>query len=243
MLQIGHYYIIYHKTKDCYRNTKDADFGRSDTAKLLVDSRKRIWSLSFIYDENLSHHLSVYTSAKDSLSPSVDGVSPNHQKLLPRSNGEPSGVSSDVCLYLPISLADVFEDNVMELEDSRSLQSVISEDSANLSLGTGTSEDRPKSCFGTQRSNSLFPEGNLMSLEGNVIEIHKTDSGFFSSCSSGANVDSLQLKGLVRTRSNFCIHVLVHHHIVTGIPSYSILIFIFSVLILQHNLVNLFLIR
>ncbi|WVZ02525.1 hypothetical protein V8G54_023331 [Vigna mungo] len=191
-----------HKRRDCFGSTKDADFGRSGSAKLLVDSGKRIWSLSFIYDENLSD-LSEYTSAKDSLSPSVDGVSSNHQKLLPRSNSEPSGVSPDVFLYLPISLADVFEDNVMKLEDSRSLQSIISEDSANLSLGTGTSEDRPKSCFGTQRSNGLFPEGNLMSLEGNVIEIHKTGFGFFSSCSSGANVDSLRLKGLVGTRSNF----------------------------------------
>ncbi|KOM26143.1 hypothetical protein LR48_Vigan233s001000 [Vigna angularis] len=214
LLQIGDYYIIDNKRRDISGSTKDVDFGRSDSVKLLIDSRKRIWSLSFIYDENLSDHLSEYTSAKDSLSPSADGVSSNHQKLLPRSNSEPSSVSSDVCLYLPISLADVFEDNVMELEDSQSLQSVISEDSANLSLGTGTSEDRPKSCFGTQRSNSLFPEGNLMSLEGNVIEIHKTGSGFFSSCSSGANVDSLQLTGLVGTRSNFCIHVLVHHHIV-----------------------------
>ncbi|XP_052733915.1 CST complex subunit CTC1 isoform X2 [Vigna angularis] len=214
LLQIGDYYIIDNKRRDISGSTKDVDFGRSDSVKLLIDSGKRIWSLSFIYDENLSDHLSEYTSAKDSLSPSADGVSSNHQKLLRRSNSEPSSVSSDVCLYLPISLADVFEDNVMELEDSQSLQSVISEDSANLSLGTGTSEDRPKSCFGTQRSNSLFPEGNLMSLEGNVIEIHKTGSGFFSSCSSGANVDSLQLTGLVGTRSNFCIHVLVHHHIV-----------------------------
>ncbi|XP_014491983.1 CST complex subunit CTC1 isoform X1 [Vigna radiata var. radiata] len=214
LLQIGDYYIIDNKRSDCFGSTKDVDFGRSDNVKLLIDSGKRIWSLSFIYDENLSDHLSEYTSAKDSLSPSADGVSSNHQKLLPRSNSEPSSVNSDVCLYLPISFADVFEDNVIELEDSRSLQSVISEDSANLSLGTGTSEDRPKSCFRTQRSNSLFPEGNLMSLEGNVIEIHKTGSGFFSSCSSGANVDSLQLTGLVGTRSNFCIHVLVHHHIV-----------------------------
>ncbi|KOM27041.1 hypothetical protein LR48_Vigan377s000100 [Vigna angularis] len=150
LLQIGDYYIIDNKRRDISGSTKDVDFGRSDSVKLLIDSRKRIWSLSFIYDENLSDHLSEYTSAKDSLSPSADGVSSNHQKLLPRSNSEPSSVSSDVCLYLPISLADVFEDNVMELEDSQSLQSVISEDSANLSLGTGTSEDRPKSCFGTQ---------------------------------------------------------------------------------------------
>lgn len=226
MLQIGDYYIIDHNIKNCFGSTKDANCGSSGSGKLLVDSGKHIWSLSVIYEENLSDHLSEYTSAKDSSSPTIGGVSPNHQNLLPRSYGEPSSVSSDVNLYLPITLADVLEDNVMELEDSLSLQFAISEDSANLSLGTGTLEDRPKSCFGTQRSNSLFPEGNLMSLEGNVIEIHKIGSGSFSSCSSGANVDALQLKGLIGTRSNFCIHVLVHHHIVIAIPSHSIFIFI-----------------
>lgn len=228
-MQIGDYYIIDHNRKACFESKKHADFGRSDSAKLLVDSEKHIWSLSFIYDENLSDHISEYTSAEDYLSPTIGGVSPNHQKLLPRSSGEPSGVSSDVCLYLPIPLADVLEDNVMELENSQSLQFAISEDSANLSLGTGTLEDRPKSCFGTQRSNSLFPEGKLMSLEGNVIEIHKIGTGFFSSCTNGANLDALQLKGLHGTRSNFCIHVLVHHHIVTAIPSHYIYIHIFFV--------------
>ncbi|CAJ1978407.1 unnamed protein product [Sphenostylis stenocarpa] len=208
LLQIGDYYIIDHNRNDCFgSSTKDADFGISDSAKLLVDSGKNIWSLSFVYDKNLSDHLSEYTSAKDSLFPTIDGVLHNHQKLLPRSKGEPSGVCSDVCLYLPISLANMLGDNVMELEDSQSLQFAISEDSANLSSCTETLVARPKSCFGSQRSNSLFPEGNLISLEGNVIEIHEIGSGFFNSCSNGANIDALQLKGLIETRSSFCIHV------------------------------------
>ncbi|TKY68592.1 CST complex subunit CTC1 [Spatholobus suberectus] len=213
LLQIGGYYIIDHNRKDCFSGTEDADFGSHSSAKLLVDSGKHIWSLSFIYDENLYDYQSEYTSAKDSLSPTI-GVLPKDQKLLPRSNGEPSGVCSDVCLYLPINLADVLEDNIKELEDSQSLQFAISVDSANLSLGTGTVVARRNSCFGSQRSNNLFPEGNLISLEGNVVDIHEIGSGFFNSCSSGANLDALQLKGLTGTRSSFCIHVLVHHHIV-----------------------------
>ncbi|KAK7405405.1 hypothetical protein VNO78_06677 [Psophocarpus tetragonolobus] len=212
--QIGDYYIIDHNRKNCFSSTKDANFGSNESAKLLVDSGKHIWSLSFIYDENLSDYLSEYTSAKDSLSPPIDGVLPEEQKLLPRSNDEPSRVFSDVCLYLPINLADVLEDNIMDLEDTQSMQFSISVDSANLSLDTGTAVGRHKSCFGTLRSNNLFPEGNLMSLEGNVINIHEIGSDSFNSCSSGANLDALQLKGLTGTRSSFCIHVLVHHHIV-----------------------------
>ncbi|KAG5016578.1 hypothetical protein JHK82_022227 [Glycine max] len=212
--QIGDYYIIDHNRKDCFSSTKDANFGSSGSAKLLVDSGKHIWSLSFIYDENLSDYLSEYTSEKDSLSSTIDEVLPKDKKILPRSNGEPSGVCSDVCLYLPISLADVLEDNIMESKDSQRLHFAISKDSANLSLGTAAVVARPKSCFGTQRSSSLFPEGNLMSLEGNVVDIHEICSGFNNSCSNGANLDALQLKGLIGTRSSFCIHVSVHHHIV-----------------------------
>ncbi|KAH1238336.1 CST complex subunit CTC1 [Glycine max] len=214
LLQIGDYYIIDHNRKDCFSSTKDANFGSSGSAKLLVDSGKHIWSLSFIYDENLSDYLSEYTSEKDSLSSTIDEVLPKDKKILPRSNGEPSGVCSDVCLYLPISLADVLEDNIMESKDSQRLHFAISKDSANLSLGTAAVVARPKSCFGTQRSSSLFPEGNLMSLEGNVVDIHEICSGFNNSCSNGANLDALQLKGLIGTRSSFCIHVSVHHHIV-----------------------------
>ncbi|WVZ13371.1 hypothetical protein V8G54_010937 [Vigna mungo] len=42
-LAIIDYYIIDHKRTYCFRSTKDADFGRSGSAKLLVDSGKRLW--------------------------------------------------------------------------------------------------------------------------------------------------------------------------------------------------------
>ncbi|RDX60098.1 CST complex subunit CTC1, partial [Mucuna pruriens] len=229
-LQIGGYYIVDHNRKDCFGSTKDSDFGSSGSAKLLVDSGKHIWSLSFVYDENLSDQ-SEYTSAKDSLSAIIDGALPKDQikQLLLRSNDEPSGVCSDVCLYLPVNLAGALEDNIMELEDSQSLQFAISEDNANVSLSTGF-----------QRSNSLFPEGNLISVSGNVVDIHEFGSGFFNSCSSGANLDALQLKGPIGTRSSFCIHVLVHHHIVTTIPFHPILYLDSLCLFLQLNIVNIF---
>ncbi|KAK7313892.1 hypothetical protein VNO77_39096 [Canavalia gladiata] len=214
LLQIGGYYIIDHNRKDCFSCTKDTGFDSSGTgtAKFLVDSGKHIWSLSFIYDENLSDYKSVYTFAKDSLSPTVDEVFPKEgiEQLLLRSNDE----LSDVCLYLPVNLAGVLGDNIMESEDSQSQQFATSEDSANISLSTGTVVARPNFCFGSHRSNCLFPEGNLISLEGNVVDVHDIGSSFCNSCSSGANLNALQLKGLIRTRSSFCIHVLVHHHIV-----------------------------
>ncbi|KAL2326109.1 hypothetical protein Fmac_025167 [Flemingia macrophylla] len=214
MLQIGGYYIINHDKKDSFCSTEDGDCGSHGSAKLLVNSGKPIRSLSIFYNENISDYLSKYTSAKDSLSPTIDGVLPKDQNLLTRSNGEPSGICSDVCLYLSINLADVLEYNIMESDNSQNLQSAIPEGSANLSSGTETVLTQPYSCFGSQRSNNLFPEGNLITLEGNVVDIHEIGSGFFNSCSSGANLNALKFKGLTGTRSSFCIHVLVHNDMV-----------------------------
>ncbi|KAK7317482.1 hypothetical protein RJT34_01757 [Clitoria ternatea] len=219
LLQIGAYYILDHKEKDCFSSAKDTGLGNSGSAKFLVDSGKRIWSFSFIYDESLSGYRSGSTSAQDSLSPTTNEVFPKDQieQLLRRFNDE----HSDVCLYLPVNLADVVEDNIMDTEDSQNQLFAISEDSANISLSTQTKMARPNFCFGSQRSNCLFPEGNLISLEGNVVDIHDIDSSFCNSCSCGANLDVLQVKGLTVIRSSFCIHLLVHHHIVNIFGSTS----------------------
>ncbi|XP_061352939.1 CST complex subunit CTC1-like [Gastrolobium bilobum] len=222
-LHIGGYYIIEHDRKDCFCTTKDDGYGSSGTAKFLVDSGKHIWSLSFISDEVLFDYKSEYTTAKDSLSPTIDGVLPKIQieQLLLRSNDDYSGVCSNVCLYLPISHTGFLDDKIIEPEDSQSLQLAISEKSSNISLSTGTAVATATFCSGSLSSNCLFPEGKLISLEGNVVEIHDIGFNFCNSRSSGASLDALQLKDLVGTRRSFCIHVLVHHHIVNIFGSIS----------------------
>ncbi|KAK7243336.1 hypothetical protein RIF29_38129 [Crotalaria pallida] len=214
LLQIGGHYIIEHNREDCICTTKDAGFG--SRTKFLVDSGKHIWSLSFISNEVVLNHKSMYSSEKDSLYPSTDEALPKDQieQLLLKSNIDYSGVCSDVCLYLPASFTGLLEDNVMESKDSQSHQFSISEESANIALSNGTVLGRPTLCSGHQMSNCLFPEGNLISLEGNVVEVHDIGSSFSNLCASGASLDALRLKGLVGTRSSFCIHVLVHHYIV-----------------------------
>ncbi|KAJ1404673.1 putative CST complex subunit CTC1 isoform X1 [Sesbania bispinosa] len=216
LLQIGGYYIIEHNGEGCFSTTKNAGFGSSNTAKFLVDSGKYIWSLSFISDEVLFNYKPLYTSAKDALSPTIDRVFPKDQieQLMLRSNND----SSDVCLYLPVNLTDLLEDNIMESENSQ-IQYAVSEESANISLSTVVA--RATFCSRSQSSNCLFPEGNLISLEGNVVDIHDIGSSFCNSCSSDASLEALQMKGLVGTRRSFCIHVLVHNHIVNVFGSTS----------------------
>lgn len=233
LLKIGGYYIIEHNRKDCFSSTKDAGFGSSGTAKFLIDSRKHIWSLSFISDEVLFNYKSVPTSAKDSLFPTIDAVLPKDkiEQLLLRSNDNFSGVCSDVCLYLPVSHTGLLEDNITESEDSQIQQFRVSEERGDTLLSSGTVVARPKFCPGSQNSNCLFPEGNLISLEGNVVDIHDISSSINNSCSSGASLEPLQMKGFVGVRSSFCIHVLVYHHIVTSITP-TPFIYVYLMLIL-----------
>ena len=204
LLHIGGYYIIEHNAKDCFSATNDAAFGSSGSANFLIDSGKHIWSLAFISDD------------------AFDGVRPKvqiQQQLL-SSNDDSSSVCSDVCLYLPINLTGLLEDIVTESEDAQIQKFEASEIWANF-------------CSEPQSSNCVFPEGKLISLKGNVVGIHDISSGFCNSCSSGASLDGLQMKGLVGDKGSFCIHVLVHHNIVScncNAILYILYVFIFYTL-------------
>ncbi|KAI5420133.1 hypothetical protein KIW84_044064 [Lathyrus oleraceus] len=221
LLQIGSYYIIEHNAKDCFSTTNDADFGSSGTAKFVIDYGKHIWSLAFISDDVLFNDKSAYASVGDS-SPVTDVVLPKVQieKQLQSSNDDSSGVCSDVCLHLPVNLIALLENTIMESEDSKIKKFATSEQSANICFNIGTAVAWSNFCSRPQSSNCLFPEGKLISFKGNVVDIHDISSSFCNSCTSGASFDALQMKGLVGT-GNFCIHVLVHHNIVSIFGSIS----------------------
>ncbi|CAI8606844.1 unnamed protein product [Vicia faba] len=222
LLQIGGYYIIEHNAKDCFNTTNDADFGSSGTAKFVIDYGKHIWSLAFISDDVLFKDKSAYAPVEDSSPPVTDVVLPKVQieKQLLSPNGDSSGVCSDVCLYLPVNLTALLENIIIESEDGKIKKFATSEQSANSCFNIGTAVALPNFCSRPQSSN-LFPEGELISFKGNVVDIHDFSSGFCNSCTSGASLDALQMKGLVGTRGNLCIHVLVHHDIVSIFGSIS----------------------
>ncbi|KAF7811458.1 CST complex subunit CTC1 isoform X1 [Senna tora] len=109
-LQIGGHYIIKHHKKDCFCTLKDAEYDSS--VKVLDDSRKNLWSLSLVSDEVLLY-LKSDSSTQDILSPKLNGVLPRDQieHLSLGSNVDVSGISSEVCLYLPANLKDLVEDD------------------------------------------------------------------------------------------------------------------------------------
>lgn len=228
-MQIGGYYIIEHNAKDCFSTTNDDDFGSSGTAKFVINYGKHIWSLAFISHDVLFNDKSAYASVGDSSPPVTDVVLPKVQieKQMLSSNDDSSGVCSDVCIYLPVNLTALLENTIMESEDGKIKKLATSERSANISFNIETAVAWPNFCSRPKSSNCLFPEGKLISLKGNVVDIHDISSSFCNSCTSGASLDALPMKGLVGNRGNFCIHVLVHHNIVSCNckPSYCLYIY------------------
>ncbi|MED6146720.1 hypothetical protein PIB30_037260 [Stylosanthes scabra] len=207
-LKIGDYYIIEHCTKDCLCTVKNAAFG--SCAKFCVASGKLIFNISFIL-------------AKDSVSPSTDGILTKEQieGFFLRSNVDSPNVTSDVCLYLPVNLTSLQDDNIIESECRERHKYALSEESANVSLGPGIIAGRTNLCCGSQNSNFLFPEGNLISLEGDVVDMHDIGFSLRNACSNAASLDTFQLKGLTQNRKSLCIHVLANNHIVKIFGSIS----------------------
>ncbi|CAJ2657030.1 unnamed protein product [Trifolium pratense] len=223
LLQIGGYYVIKHNAKDCFSTSNDAGFGSSGSAKFVIDYGKHIWSLALICDDVHFNNKSVYASVEGSSPHATDGVMPKvqiEQQLL-SSNDDSPGFCSDVCLYLPVNLTGLLEDNIMESEVGQIQKFATSEQNANICFNIGTALAWPNFFSGPQSSNCLFPEGKLISLKGNVVDIHDLTSSLCNSCSSESSLDVLQMKGLVGTRGSFCIHVSVDNNIVNIYGSIS----------------------
>ncbi|KAI4353113.1 hypothetical protein L6164_002085 [Bauhinia variegata] len=220
LLQIGGYYLMKHHRKNCFCTSKDSDCRGS--FKVHVDPVKQFWSLSYASDEVL-HYKSSSASAQYSFSSFIKGDLSKDQieQLFLRSSVDPSGVPSDVCLYLPSSITAFFEDDMKQSEHVKSQPSALREVGANFSLRNVTAKSGPTVSSQSLCSNYLFPEGNLISLHGKVVDVHNVGLSFSNSCSNCAGLDAFQLKGSKGAKSSFCIHVLVDQHTVSIFGSVS----------------------
>ncbi|KAI4353141.1 hypothetical protein L6164_002111 [Bauhinia variegata] len=216
--QIGGYYLMKHHRKNCLCTSKDC----CGSFRVLVDPVKQFWSLSYASDEVL-HYKSSSTSAQYIFSSCIKGDLSIDQieQLFLRFSVDPPGVRSDVCLYLPFSITAFFEDDIKQSEHVKSQPSALMEVGANFSLRNVTAKSGPTVSSQSISSNYLFPEGNLISLHGKVVDIHDLGSRFCNSCSKCAGLDAFLLKGSEGAKSSFCIQVLVDQHIVSIFGSVS----------------------
>ncbi|XP_028799438.1 CST complex subunit CTC1 [Neltuma alba] len=183
-LQIGHFYAIKHH-KGCFCSLKDA---QSCNSVKVLDSLRYIWSISFLSEEDPS----------------------NNRAFL--KDGNASGITSDVCLCIPANLKDLLRYNFMGSE-GQGQTSTISDASLIRSPTTEAATASLSQSSECLVSSCLFPEGNLINLQGYIIDSHDVGSSIRNSCLTCTGISALQLKGSVGARSSICIHVSVDGHI------------------------------
>ncbi|KAJ7958119.1 CST complex subunit CTC1 isoform X1 [Quillaja saponaria] len=213
LLQIGGYYIIKHDGKDPFCIPEDSN---GSFFKVLINSRTHLYSISFTSDEVLCTCKLPRRSSLDHLSSSPNWVLSEDQieQFLWSSDGNSLDVSSDVCLYLPANLKGLLEVNLKELEEGLIKPGVtpaeISTNDISPSIETVITGSLLSSGF--HSSNHLFPDGNFISLQGNIVNVHSLDCT--NSCLSHEDIDVHRFRVFQGVTSNCCIHVSVDDHIV-----------------------------
>ncbi|XP_027774178.1 CST complex subunit CTC1-like isoform X5 [Solanum pennellii] len=199
-LKIGGHYLINHQKEDMF-----------GTDAIVVNSGTYIWSISFS-SANVHQNFDVSCLLQQSgsfLSHNNDLPEGYHQFQIPNSlpNGS-NDISSDVNLYMPSDVTNLFNVNLVLLE--------------NCSL-------EPLIPFGEMTnicpSDHNLPEGNLTSIHGQIKAVHCSDGKSYAAhlrCESIYGVcPSLFLEGTI----SICVHVLMDHKMVmifgsTNKPAY-----------------------
>ncbi|XP_049358692.1 CST complex subunit CTC1 isoform X2 [Solanum verrucosum] len=192
-LKIGSHYLIKHQKEDMFCTDAIGD-------TIVVNSGTNIWSVSFS-SVNVHQNFDVSCLLQQSgsfLSHNNDLPEGYHQFQIPNSlpNGS-NDISSDVNLYMPSDVTNLFDVNLVLLE--------------NCSL-------EPLVPFGEMTnicpSDHNLPEGNLTSIHGQIKAVHYSDGKSYAAhlrCESINGVcPSLFLEGTI----SICVHVLIDHKMV-----------------------------
>lgn len=208
LLQIGGYYIFKHHIEDCFCTIKDSE--NVGNPKVPVSSKTQMWSLTFSSDEVVTHNRSP--SNDDSSFSSHEALAVDQvELLLQRLPDSYLGKSSDVHLFLTANAKDILKVNLKDLEEDFIKPSVGLDQTFNISSCTWTTLTVSGLSHGPLDSSFLFPEGNLISLHGDVVAVHGFDDSSVSenlSCESLSDVHQFRFQELGKS---FCIHVLVDH--------------------------------
>ncbi|KAK3039376.1 hypothetical protein RJ639_027625 [Escallonia herrerae] len=172
--RIGGYYLIKHHKDDifCHEDPNDAS---SDTA--LITSRTHLWSFSFSSDEVLSNKGQSpiipfddsYVSNKDALSEDSRQIELPHAKF-GRACPE---LCSDINITLSPDVLNLLAVDLKELEEAYIRPLVSLEDVPSTSGLRITAEAQ---FCGSSDSDHLLPEGNLISVHGQVVDVHNHDN-------------------------------------------------------------------
>ncbi|KAF2309889.1 hypothetical protein GH714_005501 [Hevea brasiliensis] len=144
-------------------------------------------------------------------------------ELLLRSTGNVPELSSDVCLHLSANAKAFLEVKLNENKEAHTEPIMTPEETLSDSSDILTMISSTGFFSGSLDFTCLFPEGNLTSVCGDVVDIHGFD------CNSAANAhlscerldDGLHMKFFQESTNISCIHVLVDDQMVSIFGSLS----------------------
>ncbi|XP_021910975.1 CST complex subunit CTC1-like isoform X2 [Carica papaya] len=206
---IGGYYIMKHHIEDSFCKVKK--IYEVNSARVL-SSTSRIWSLCLSFDYAFTSNKSIHDTVMGDSSFNRNDIllAEQDELLLQGAPGSSPGTFSDVSLHLPSDAIDILHVKLKELEENLIKPAIKPEEAYNFLSSRTHLHSMPSGSY----SNCLFPEGNLVSLNGDVIAIHGLGlctPSVQSNCEDPNNV--LQLRFL-QGHGSSCIHVMVDHQTV-----------------------------
>ncbi|XP_055824951.1 CST complex subunit CTC1 isoform X3 [Solanum dulcamara] len=192
VLKIGGHYLIKHKKEDMF--CTDAIGG-----KIVVNSGTNIWSVSFS-SVNALQNFDVSCLLQQSGSFSHNSVLPEgyHQFQIP--NSVPKGknnIPSDVNLYIPSDVTNLFDVN-LELLENCSLEPLVP-------FGEMTN---------IYPSIHNLPEGNLTFIHGQIKAVHCSDGKSYAIHLRCESINGVCPSLFVEGTTSICVHVLMDHKMV-----------------------------
>ncbi|KAF8024254.1 hypothetical protein BT93_F1448 [Corymbia citriodora subsp. variegata] len=198
MLNIGGYYILKHGKEEKLRHLEDYARGM----KIHFPSETKLWSLSFSPRDTLLHNL-PHDSPLCTDQVRLGEETGNFTKKF---SGYSSETFPDICLDVSTKAAGPFWMDLLEMEHSLTNPTVNTED-ITVSSCSGDMISSLSSKFPSR--GRLFPDGDLVSINGDVIAIQRFESTSCNLYPSHENLltSSQQSRYLIGDTSSIHIHV------------------------------------
>ncbi|XP_015575646.2 CST complex subunit CTC1 isoform X1 [Ricinus communis] len=213
-LQIGSYYIINHHPEESLCSIRNHNY--ISGVKIFISSKIHLWSLFFSSDEVIRNNRSSSDASQgDSSSSSRESLRRFQVEPLLRVTDKSPESCSDVFLYLAANAMWFFDIKLNARKGADTDPPTAPEETSNYSISSSSLS------YGSL-DYTVFPEGNLTSVHGDVVAIHGFDDNSADiSLSCNRLGDVLDMRFSQGKTSGSCIHVLVDNQVVTIFGSLS----------------------
>ncbi|KAL5705406.1 hypothetical protein ACHQM5_023712 [Ranunculus cassubicifolius] len=215
-LQVGGYYIMTCRNQVHVQNATHCCYVTG--GNIVVTSQTPLWSVSFSCDEVLSPSEPVQkrTSPTASLKGDVvpcESSSISELFFLRSHSHNPDSCSVDIIICLSVAARNLLNLDMEAVYGGLVEPIVVSRESdKNFMFTMGVSMHSSE----TSDPDCRLPQGNLISLTGNVVDVHSFDCRYLDfKTHLNATCASDQHKGLFQGLSrNICVHISKHEHYV-----------------------------